>query len=304
MNLPLVSVVIPAFNAEQFITKTLDSVKKQTYQNFELIVVNDGSTDETAKTAASFIKDNSIAGFVITQENKKIAAARNAGILAARGTLIALLDADDIWYHNKLSRVVDEFIHNADIGLVCHNEIVKRNGIQIRVVKNGPLTTDMYSTLLFNGNALSPSAAVIKKEVSLSIGGFCENPDFNTVEDYDIWMRLSRVTKCRFVDEYLSEYTLMETSASRNLLYHYANMEIMLKAHLDGLPNCKNGVMQQLLARRRLSIVYRAALTQLAKYNEESLMQKAYAMKMIKTYPLDIKNIIRFILWYFNKKHT
>ena len=102
MNLPLVSVVIPAFNAEQFITKTLDSVKKQTYQNFELIVVNDGSTDETAKTAASFIKDNSIAGFVITQENKKIAAARNAGILAARGTLIALLDADDIWYHNKL----------------------------------------------------------------------------------------------------------------------------------------------------------------------------------------------------------
>ena len=96
----------------------------------------------------------------------------------------------------------------------------------------------------------------------------------------------------------------METSASRNLLYHYANMEIMLKAHLDGLPNCKNGVMQQLLARRRLSIVYRAALTQLAKYNEESLMQKAYAMKMIKTYPLDIKNIIRFILWYFNKKHT
>lgn len=303
MKNPLISVVIPAYKAESFIVATLESVRMQTYQNYELIVVDDGSPDRTAEVVQNYLCKSGIRGQVIRQENKKIAGARNTGINHANGEYIALLDHDDIWHSNKLERVVVEIKRNPRIGLFCHNEIAKRNGVQVRVIKNGPATDDMYSSLLFKGNALSPSATVFRKEAAISIGGFCENPEFNTVEDYDFWMRLSRVVKFMFIDEVLGEYTLVDTAASRQILYHYNNMEVMLKTHLEGYLNGKYGIYLRMLARRRLSVVYRAALTQLAIHNEEPLMQRSYATLMIKAYPFDWKNIIRLILWGCNKKH-
>ena len=106
---PRVSVVIPAYNAEGFITKTLDSVRNQTFRDYEIIVVDDGSSDGTNDIVSTFLADHSLKGRCIRQENRGIAAARNIGMGAAIGILIALLDHDDIWYPAKLERVLAEF---------------------------------------------------------------------------------------------------------------------------------------------------------------------------------------------------
>jgi glycosyltransferase involved in cell wall biosynthesis len=97
LNQPLVSVIIPAYNAENFIAKTLESVLSQTYQNIEVLVVDDGSTDTTAEIVKSFVQKDSRVS-LLQQSNAGVAAARNLAIEKSKGEYIAPIDADDIWY--------------------------------------------------------------------------------------------------------------------------------------------------------------------------------------------------------------
>ena len=113
VNPPAVSVILPAYNAEVFITEAVESVRAQTFSDYELIAVNDGSTDRTGE-----ILDDLAKGFpamrVIHQENKGLAGARNAAIAAMRGEYIALLDADDLWLPEKLQRCMDYLREHPD----------------------------------------------------------------------------------------------------------------------------------------------------------------------------------------------
>lgn len=104
-NLPFVSVIIPAYNAEAFIGRTLESVLAQTYENIEVLVVDDGSRDRTAEIVASFAQKDSRV-ILLKQQNAGVAAARNLAIEKSRGEYIAPLDADDIWYPSKLDKQV------------------------------------------------------------------------------------------------------------------------------------------------------------------------------------------------------
>ncbi len=297
---PLISVVIPAYNAEKFIVKTLDTVLAQTYRNYELIVVDDGSNDKTAEVVTEYLEKHDLRGQCICQQNKKIAAARNTGIRAASGSWIALLDHDDLWFPQKLDEVIKELYLRPDVDLICHNEIVTQDGKIQRTSKNGPSSENMYESLLFRGNCLSPSATIFKKEVALNCGGFSENLDYNTVEDYDFWMRTSRIAKFHFFDKVLGEYVLVETAASRNIVYHHKNLEIMLTCHLAEHLSGAHGFMGKRMANKRLATVYRSALTQLIHKNELPDERHAAALKMIQAYPWDPKNIVRFSQWLIN----
>ena len=107
-ELPFVSVIIPAFNAGQFITRTLNSVANQTYSNFEIVITNDGSLDNTEAVITEYIQAHpSLQIHLSSQINKGIGSARNNGIFRARGKYLAFLDADDCWYENKLERVYE-----------------------------------------------------------------------------------------------------------------------------------------------------------------------------------------------------
>ncbi|MBI5202595.1 MAG: glycosyltransferase family 2 protein [Elusimicrobia bacterium] len=196
---PTVSVVIPAYNAASFIEKTLDTVRAQTYRDWEVVLVDDGSTDGTADVVEKYLAKHGMPGRCIRQPNGKIAAARNAGMKAARGRYIALLDHDDLWRPEKLETVMAEFEKHPEADLVCHNEDIVKDGTILRTSENGPYCEKMYERLLWVGNALSPSATVFKKEKALAIGGMRENAEFNTVEDYDFWMRLSKVARYQFL---------------------------------------------------------------------------------------------------------
>ena len=109
---PDFSVVIPAFNADQFITRTLDSVANQTYSNFEIVITNDGSLDNTETVIAEYIQAHpSLQIYLSCQTNKGIGSARNNGIFRARGKYLAFLDADDYWYINKLEKIHETIVN-------------------------------------------------------------------------------------------------------------------------------------------------------------------------------------------------
>lgn len=292
-----VSVVIPAYNAAAFIGRTLDTVRAQTFTEYETILVDDGSTDGTAEVARAYFMRYAMRGRVVRQENRGIAAARNTGMRAAAGAYIALLDHDDLWSSEKLATVMTEFRRHPGVDLICHEEHITREGHVVRVTRRRLPRGNLYEALLFDGNLLSPSAATFRREVALALGGFDERAEYLTVEDYDFWMRLSRERRILFLDRVLGEYVLVERGASRRLVFHHLALEQMLRNHLNEYLRVHPGVLARLRVRRRLAMVYRSAARQLIEYGEQAADQRAFVGRMLRTYPLELRNIAVALLW-------
>ena len=297
---PAVSVVIPAWNAAAFIEKTLDSVRAQTVSDYEIVVTDDGSKDDTKGVVDRYLARHGLRGQCIRQDNKKIAGARNTAMRAARAPLIALLDHDDLWYPRKLEKVLAVFAARPDVDLVGHHINVTKDGKVQWTARKGPACADMYERLLLVGNALAPSATVFKKDKALAIGGFRENPEYNTVEDYDFWMRFSRVAVYYFIDEVLAEYPLVESSASARVEYHHGNLETLLRAHFAERYGAQPSLAQRWAMRRRLAAVYRSAAGKLMEARADRPKQADYVTKMLRTFPLDPRNLGRAAQWLFS----
>ncbi|MBI4424839.1 MAG: glycosyltransferase [Elusimicrobia bacterium] len=291
---PAVSVVVPAYNAARFIERTLATVAAQTFRDFEAVVVDDGSTDGTQGVVEKFLAAGGLAGRCVRQANKKIAGARNAGVREARADLVSFLDHDDLWHPEKLAAVLEEFRAHPETDLVCHDENVTRDGRVVRVTRNGPWVDRMYERLLFDGNALSPSAVTVRKARLLEVGGFREDERFNTVEDYDLWMRLARVCRFRFLDRVLGEYVLVEAAASNKIVYHHANTEALLRDHFAGFP--EPGLALRCRMRRRLAVVYRSACRGLLRQGDAAGAGD-WARRALATWPFDPKNAAVAGLW-------
>ena len=293
-SVPRVSIVLPAWNAAGFIEKTLSTVAAQTFKDFEVVVVDDGSTDDTKGVVESFLKTHGLRGSCIRQENKKIAGARNTGIRAAEAELIAFLDHDDLWFPEKLEAVMAEFDSHPEADVVCHDENIVKDGKLVRVSHNGPLVANMYERLLFDGNALSPSATTVRKSKLLVAGLFREEPEFNTVEDYDLWMRLARVGRIRFLERVLGEYQLVDGGASNKIFYHNTNLEHLLRDHFKNFPNPDARTQGRM--RRRLGVMCRSAARLLLAQGDRTAAG-AYARRAVAECPSDPKNWATLAIW-------
>lgn len=229
------SVIIPAYNAGQFIGRTLESVANQTYSNFEIIITNDGSIDNTEMIITDYIKNNpSIQFHLSSQTNKGIGSARNNGIFRAKGKYLAFLDADDCWYKDKLEKVHDALVKANDIDILYHDEVEIRNNSDEKKSQYGAVTSPVYEDLLFNGNRLSTSATVVKRELAQKIGGFSENPDFNSAEDYEFWLRLAKTNaKFCYFPVVLGEYHRVANSVSLRPVYHGTNCFNVIQHHFN-----------------------------------------------------------------------
>ncbi len=292
-----VSVVIPAYNAAAFIARTLDSVRAQTFTDYEVIVVDDGSTDGTSDVASDYFAEHHMRGRVVRQLNRGMAAARNAGMREAGGRYVALLDADDLWFPEKLAAVMAEFDQYPDADLICHDEQIIRDGRVLRVARRRLPSGVLYDALLFRGNLLSPSATTLRRDRALEIGGFDERPEYLTVEDYDFWMRFSRNGRIRFLNRVLGGYVLHDHSASRRIVFHHLALEGMLRNHLDAYLQAHSGLPVRLRAQRRIARVYRSAARQLMGYGEAPEDQRVFVSRMLKTYPFELRNIAVALLW-------
>jgi len=210
-----VSVVVTTYNRAHLVTETIDSILAQTFQDFELIVVDNFSADNTEDIIKSYT-DRRIRYFK-HQNNGVIAVNRNYGISRAQGEYVAFCDDDDLWYPDKLGKCLEAFRQDEEIILVCHDENANHDGKIIRVDICGPYVEPMYYNLLFNGNCVFTSAVVARRDRLLGVDGFNESPDFVGVEDYDLWMRLANLGKFYFIHEVLGEYRVHDSTYSYDI---------------------------------------------------------------------------------------
>ena len=185
--MPTVSVVIPLYNAEDVIQDTLKSVLAQTWKDFEIIVVDDGSTDGSGSVVKAFgpwLR-------YIRQDNAGVAKARNRGILESKGTYIALLDHDDLWHPTKLEKQVAILERSPAVGMVITDVAhLDQAGRATGLVGSGYNPSENFARLFVRGYVPTPSAALIRKAVFDSVGGFDERFDSAGLDDYELWTRI------------------------------------------------------------------------------------------------------------------
>lgn len=186
---PLVSVILPTYNRRRFLEESVRSVLNQTYRNFEVIVVDDGSTDGTSESICSL----SPALRYLRQPNSGVAAARNRGLAAARGELIAFQDSDDLWHPEKLARQWSVLKERPEVGVVyTSHRIVDSNGKPIgrqwKQLHSGWITEALFQSIF----VIMPST-VVRRAVADRVGSF--STDLRTNSDYEFWLRASLITE-------------------------------------------------------------------------------------------------------------
>lgn len=210
---PKISVVIPAFNAQRWIEEAVKSALEQSLPPFEVIVVDDGSTDDTVGILEKFgarIK-------LIRQSNRGPGSARNEGMKNARGEWIAFLDADDKWLSSKLERVMQFAKQNLDVVLFSHDAfVIDAQGKIVGVYTYQKLPSERQALSLIFRNTVMTSSVVMRCAVVNDVGLFKE--DLNVSEDWDYWIRIAEKHRLFHINERLVMYRRLETSAVKSKL--------------------------------------------------------------------------------------
>ncbi len=240
-----VSVVIPAYNAARFIDDSISSVLSQTYRPLEIIVVDDGSRDETRTVVERYAKDVRY----IYQDNAGPSAARNHGVREARGDWIAFLDSDDYWEPDHLESLIKHAQLHEDVVLVyCGKKIVDAHGKRLDKFKNQTQFPSgwTFSELLFANYISSCSVVMAKRSILLDVGGF--NTDIKNSEDYHLWLRIAAIAPIIGIPSYTVNYrihdsnltlqTLAQVRGHMTALYHAASL--VDAGRVDG----RNGVSE------------------------------------------------------------
>jgi glycosyltransferase involved in cell wall biosynthesis len=226
---PTVSINLCCYNSEKYLRETLDSIVNQTYKDWELVIINDGSSDSTE----GIIKEYLSKGWPIvyhSQSNKGLGYSRNKAIELSRGDYIAIIDHDDLWMPEKLEKQLVLFNNRPEIGLVYSDGFTCSADGQCKLNSTyygGRYPRGRVLAQLFMGNVVICAAMIMRRSVLDHIGLF--NPDYNQVEDYDLLLRISEKYDFDYCDEPLITYRLHENNASRDISAKQTENEKMLK---------------------------------------------------------------------------
>ncbi len=204
---PIVSVIIPVYNGERYLAETIESVIAQTEVNWEIIAVNDGSSDNSLAILEGYAKKIPDRIQVITVENGGVSRARNTAVAAARGTYVAFLDQDDLWAPQKLQRQVEMFSRDKNLGISFTNATLideKGSIIREKMLKFGAKHRGNVLEYLIFENFIPISSVMLRKELFEKIGGF--NPCFSLAEDYDFLLKVTQESPVDYIDEPLLLY--------------------------------------------------------------------------------------------------
>jgi teichuronic acid biosynthesis glycosyltransferase TuaG len=215
----LISIIMPTYNSEKYINKTILSVKNQTYSNWELIIIDDCSTDDTKQFVETFLENDERIKYVRLEKNSGAAVARNKGVEIASGDYLAFLDSDDIWLPNKLERQLNFMFDNGYLFSSTNYEYVDEHGQSMGRITKSYEKLD-YHGLLKHG----PGNSTIMYNVKETGKQFV--PDIRKRNDYLMWIGLIKKTKFLYgLDETLTQYRVRSNSLSENKLdlikYHW-----------------------------------------------------------------------------------
>lgn len=212
MNSPKVSVILPTYNAATHLGKAINSVLGQTFEDFELIIVNDGSTDNTLDVLGQYSDTRII---VLTQENLGLPRALNNGIAAARGTYLARQDADDISLPQRLEKQVNFLDKHPDYAMVGGwTQIITPDGPTQRQHTHPASNGQLQIQLLMN-NQFVHSAVMLRASCLDTTGRYSEDPEHFPPEDYDLWLKIAQHFLVANMPEVLLQYLELPSSISR-----------------------------------------------------------------------------------------
>lgn len=215
---PLVSVITPAFNAEKYIAATIESVLAQTYSDWELIIVDDGSTDRTAEIVKNYTARDSRVVYVF-QKNAGQSAARNAALMHSHGVYIAFLDADDLFNPEKLE-VQTTFLEKNPLCGVCYCRIAHffNDDPEKFFTFDVPHPSGNLFQDLLRSNFINPLSVVLRKNLLDQVGGF--NPSFRRVDEQYLWLKLARAgADFQYLNQSLARYRVHRGSLSNEARY-------------------------------------------------------------------------------------
>jgi glycosyltransferase involved in cell wall biosynthesis len=267
-NKPLVSIIMPAYNAEKTIVESIESVLRQTYINWELIVVNDGSKDRTSAVVWA-INDERVR--LIEQENGCVANARNNGINNSKGEYIAFLDSDDLWVEDKLERQIGVLVGGKHKMCFSKTWCFRENSNQISdCFVNVPLDFDDRDKILIY-DFIPILTVLLAKDVLDEVGHFDET--LRGVEDWDMWIRVLQKYEAIYLDEFLAKYRISSSGLSGNFEKHYIEEEKVWLKHID-LYSIEISSYRQWFADKKLTII--------AKQNNDIFNFLKYLSKLLR----------------------
>ena len=287
--MPKVSVIIPAYNSERFLDRTIRSVINQTYKNWELLVVDDGSTDNTKEIIKSWgQKDERIRGIFLEQNSGAPAHPKNVGIQNSKGKYIAFLDHDDEWLPTKLEKQIELFEEsdNPKLGFVSCNAIYVYTKQSITKEYKIPQHKNSFLALLESNFIPGCSSIVIKKLAIKNVGFFDEN--FEMIDDWDMWIRIAQKYDFDFVPESLFKYYIHGGNITKILSAgkKIEDLQYLLKKHMGYykmFPKAYSIRMRKLGTRYIL--------------DGQILKGKRYFLESIKINPLNIKSYVYFLIY-------
>ncbi|OGR89166.1 MAG: hypothetical protein A2992_09890 [Elusimicrobia bacterium RIFCSPLOWO2_01_FULL_59_12] len=226
--MPRVSVVTPSYNRKEFLWEAIDSVRAQTYRDFEIIVVDDGSTDGTAEQLTE--RYGKEVRLLSLPHTGLPASGRNAGIQAAGGEFVAFLDSDDLWRPQKLERQIAAA--ERDPKAVLYYALAKKFGASesqgVTMRFHYRPSGRVFNFLIFY-NFIPTLTTLVRRDVFERVGFFDTRPDLRAAEDYDMWLRIARLHRVRYVPEVLAEYRLHPENISSNIFAGYDRIERVLQ---------------------------------------------------------------------------
>lgn len=277
-NKPFFSVVIPLYNKQNHIKETIETVLNQTFQDFEIVVVNDGSKDNSYNVV-KLIQDDRIR--IINQENAGVSVARNRGIKEADSEYIAFLDADDIWMINHLEVIYNMIMKFPHAGIYSTAyELRQNNLIQKLKFTNLPrddfegIIDDYFKTLVNGDNPTCSSVVVIKKEIFEQIGTFPEGVRMG--EDLDTWIRIGMKYKVCFSTKITAQYNIGADNRACNIYTLKDLNSIMLTKWFDYLKESDSLYLKKFIKKTQLNFIYNMIIAGLGKDVRRIILPKIF----------------------------
>lgn len=237
MQKPTFTVIITTHNRKSLLSRAIQSVLGQTFPHFELLVIDNGSTDGTG-SVVSQIKDSRLKYVQNPNPTDSCDAPRNLGIQMARGRFTAFLDDDDIWYPQRLKKVKKAFDAHSDASCVCHYKNLKVDGKTVRLVKQSPWSENFYEYLLYNRNCITPSATTVKTDLLKKLNGINLKEEFSGAADYDLWLRLAKKkAKFHIIDTPLGDFNVNRDNYSLKEASYTTKVIAIAKTHMLAYEN-------------------------------------------------------------------
>lgn len=230
-NDPLVSVIMPAYNAEKYVGFAIQSILEQTYKDLELIVINDCSTDDTKSVIQTYLEKDERVRLIDNPHNMKIARSLNRGIESSKGKYIARMDADDWSYPYRIEKQVELMENDPEIVLCSGNMEICDKDMVVKSKSNMPQEHEKIMKVILQYNPMVSPAMMWKKETSLEVNGFMED---TITEDYMFVLDMSTKGLLINLNDTLIKYRIIKSSmtSTKNMGSHLSSLDVTLKGFL------------------------------------------------------------------------